>query len=272
MPTRIPIFHSILLKEGTWARAYLNELPLYKSMFFGPDSRSGPVNDLLVPGENLLSIELLKVKKLEHAPVLQGAIELMLYEVLNPDVPNPETTPIERRDIVKLSFPDCYELVAEQHRRLPFYCQLSFDPGVPLQRPPWLDAPECDFGCDGTPDLRDAVTRLHAALSENNVDDFLDQIALKLEHAERALEGEDSAKAKYKREGFRSELFKYHLQAQPLDFADLHFAPLNGGRVAHVSRIDGGFALEAVARDDPQRRLRTDLLLTQHDNHWRVFA
>lgn len=267
---RTPIFHSILLKEDTWARAYLNEMPLYRSAFLGPDSRSGPINDLLVPGENEISIELLRTKKLHHGAFLKHAITLNVFEVTNPEALHP--TPFEQRMIVDMKFPDVMEALDTRHQRYPMYFRATFDPGVDIADPPFAGAPEADFGCEGTPDLRDALKRLHDTVARCDVEAFLNEISLKLEHAERALEGEEAMTAKQKKDGFREQLFKFEPEPQPLDFADIHFHALLGGRVAHVTRLDGGFALDAVCRKDPKRRMRTDLLMTRHQGQWRVFA
>ena len=264
---RTPIFHSIGIKEGVWVRAFLNGLPLYKSAELGPNSRSGPVNDLLVPGENELSIELLHAPTPLYSPTLKGAVSLLIYEVTNPD-----TTPLGKRVIEQAVFPQMWEDVPERFRRFPYFYRARFDPGVAIHRPAYLDAPSVSFDCDGTPELREAVRRVHSAIEQNDVDRFLQEIALKLHHAEKALEGEEWASVAQKSKGFRDELFVHHLIARPLVMDDLHFEPRADGRVAYVTRKDGGFALEAIARGDPKRRLRTDLCFTQYAGDWRVFA
>ena len=267
--TRTPIFHSILVKDRTWARAYLNDLPIYRAGV-GPNSRSGPINDLLVPGENELTIELLHAPTPIHSPTLKGAVTFMVYESLNPHAP--EGVKVERRDILEAVFPELWQSAPAERRRFPFFYRAFFDPGVEVQPPPYLKSPQMTFGCDGTPELRAAVQRLHAAIADNDVDRFLGEIALKLDHYEQALEGEPNARASYKRELFRKELFHYRLKPEPLDLGALHFEPRAGGRVAHVTRADGGYAITAVAQDDPKRRLRTDLLFTQYAGEWRIFA
>jgi hypothetical protein len=267
--TRTPIYHSILVKEATWARAYLNDLPIYRAGI-GPNSRSGPINDLLVQGENELTIELLHAPTPFHSPTLKGAVTFMVYESLNPDAP--EGVPVKKRMIHEVVFPELWESAPAERRRFPFYHRSFFDPGVEIHPPPYLKAPSVSFGCDGTPELRAAVERLHASIADNDVDRFLNEIALKLDHYEQALEGEPNARASYKKDQFRNELFHYRLRPEPLDLRALHFEPRAGGRVAHVTRSDGGYVLAAVAQDDPRRRLQTDLLFTQYAGDWRIFA
>jgi hypothetical protein len=265
-----PVFYSMLVQDKCWARAWLNGLPLYKSPFFGPDSRSGTINPFLVPGENEVGVEVLKTKKLMHSPEMPSAVKIELYEVLNLD--EPEEAKLKRRIFAKAEWPDMKNEVAEPHRRLPLWYKASFDPGVPVVRPPWLDAPRHDFDCAGTPELRDAVTRLHRAVEQNDADGFLHEISLKLEHYENSHPGIDHATRKAADDMFKNELFGYLPRVGPLDMGELHFEPLCGGRVAFVTRHDGGYALDAVCERDKKRRIEADLLLTVHKGRWQVFA
>lgn len=259
------VFYSLTLKEGVWARAYLNDLPLYTGEI-GPNSRSGPINDLLVPGDNELTIELLRVPQPVHSPYLDGAVELFFYEVLNPN-----TTPLTTRVIHEVSFPAIYTSAPRERRHFPFLHRSRFEPGVDVHPPPWLAAPPAEIGCEGTPELREAVRRLHAAVDDSDADRFFQEIALKLDHQERAFEGHARATARAKREAFRADLFDLRLRARPLEIDALHFEPRAGGRVVSVTR-PGGYAIEAACLDDPGRRIRTDLLFTRYAGGWRVFA
>jgi hypothetical protein len=269
---RTPIFHSVMLQEDTWARVYVNDVPLYKGAFVGPDARSGPVNYLLRSGDNEVSVELLKTKKLHHAPHLKDAFFFELYEVMNPDVPNPETARIERRTILEIRFPEMWEQAREEHRRYPFHMRATFDPGVALHEPLFFRAEPASFGCEGTDELRAAVARLHNLLEVRAYEAFLDELALKLREDELALAGVDLQRAQNKRQTFREDLFAYEPRPAPLAPETLHFEPRAGGRVAFVTRHDGGYALDAVCEKDPKRRLRTDLLMTRHQGRWQIFA
>ena len=260
------VFFSILVKEGAWVRAYLNDLPLYTGER-GANSQSGTINELMVPGENELTLELVDVPTPLYEPYLDGAVEVRFYEVLDP-----RTTPITKRIIHEATFPEILTRAPEERRHFPFLHRSFFDPGFDIHPPPWLAAPPATFPCAGTPELREAVRRLHAAVDGNDADQFLSEIALKLDHHERAFEGHERASAQSKREAFRDDLFAHRLTPRPLDLDELHFEPRCGGRVAYVTRPAGGPALEAACLDMPQRRLRTDLLLTQYAGDWRVFA
>ena len=47
------VFYSVFVHEKAWLRLNVNGVPVYRSPFLGPDSRSGPLNYAIRPGENL---------------------------------------------------------------------------------------------------------------------------------------------------------------------------------------------------------------------------
>lgn len=276
MPVRTPIFFSLRLKRDCWARVRLNDLPLYKGNYIGPDSISGPCNNLLVPGENELAVELLKINEvtepyLDKELAVKDTFVFELYEVTNPKAS--DEAKLERRIVKDVRYPQMLDNAPDDRfKRVPFFYRDTFDPGVDIATPPFVDAPRAAFDCDGNHELYEAVRRIHQTLEERDWDGFLDEIALKLRHGERALEGETAQTVASKRQTFKDELFPYDPRPLPLDLNELHFEPRRGGTVAFVTRKDGGYALSAPCAKDPKRQLRTDLLFTQNQGRWRVFA
>lgn len=265
------ISYSLALDEHAWARVYLNDLPLYRSPFVGPDSRSGPINFMLVPGENEIRVELLKVKPPADPDTLENAFFVQLYETMNLDAG--ETVPLERRLLADVQYPTIWHQVEEAHRHFPFHYTTTFELDVELPRPLFLDAPVADFDCAGTPELRQAVERLYLAIERQDYDELLDLLSLRFACDERAFGGVQEQTAAAKRQIFRDELFAYEpMVSEPLDWSMIHFEPRLEGRVAYVKRHDDRFVLEAPCRKDPKRRIKTDLLLMQHEGRWQVIA
>ncbi|MEZ4438792.1 MAG: hypothetical protein R3B72_06865 [Polyangiaceae bacterium] len=271
------VFFTTILAHETWARVHLNGLPLYKSPFVGPDSRSGPANYLLLPGTNEISVELLRIEKREEERIgdvdlRKDAIKVQLYGVNNPDAP--EGTKLDRAMILDVEFPKVFdEETAPEFQRYPFHYRTEFEvEGV--SRPLFADAPAAEFGCEGTPELHDAVRQIYGCLERGDYDGFLDELSLKFQCDEMALKGvSDAPTAGDKKQMMRDDLFPYEPRpTEPLDPSLLHFHPLRGGSVAHVTRFDDQFVLDIPCQKDPRRRIRTDLLLMQHEGRWRVFA
>lgn len=265
-----PVFYSFLVQQKSWARAWLNGLPLYRTPGLGPDSRSGTVNHLLVPGKNAFRVEVLKTRPAQNAPEMPDAVKLEFYEVLNPNAREQEK--LDRRVLASAAWPQMKDALEPRHRRLPLSYAADLDVDVPVAVPPWLDAPPQSFGCAGTLELQRAVTEVVQTFEEERATAFLDVIALKLEHYAAAHPGVEAVSVKAALRTFQDEFFAYRPRVRPLDFAELHFEPLCDGRVAHVTRNDGGYAIEAVCEADTKRRVEADLLLTMRQGRWRVFA
>ena len=269
---RTPVFYWVNLAHETWARVYLNDLPLYRSQFVGPDSRSGPANYLLVPGENELTIELLRIADHVYPENRKDAVKVQIYLVDNPEAP--EGTKLERTILLDVAFPDIFDEAPEERRRYPFYYRTSFHLGLDDVETPVFDrAPAAEFDCQGTAGLREAVERLYLLLERGDYEGLLGELSLKFECDERVLRGEERQSAALKMKEWREELLAFEPKpSEPLDLSQLHFEPRRGGRVAYVTRHDGGWALDAVCSKDARRRIRTDLLMVQQGGRWRVFA
>jgi hypothetical protein len=264
------VSHSVTLNHRTWANVYLNDLPVYRTPFVGPDSRSGPVNQYLLPGENEVTVELLARAAPDDKSV-KHALIFTLFVVNNLDAGPDET--LDCTQLLDIRDPTIIDEAPERFRRFPFFHRQRFTLEVPVARPLFADAPPAEFDCRGTPDLRDAVERIYRAMENDAREAFLGEFALKFQCDEHAYRGEEAQRADVKREMLRSELL--HYQPRPtseLDWSMIHFEPRFGGRVAYVTRHDHGYLLDAVCVKDPKRRIRADLMFIQHQGQWRAFV
>ncbi len=261
------------VNTGAWPRLYVNGVPLYRSPFVGPDSRSGPLNYLVRRGENTLEIELLKTGAPNPGTGDKqlNAVIFQVYTTLNLDAP--ETEKLERDVLLDVRYPEIWDLAREEHQHLPLYHRQTFELDHDLATPVFFDAPSAQFDCDGTPALRDAVRRIYELLEAGDYEGFLDELSLKFELDQRAHAGDSDRAAGVRKQQWRDELLRFRPKPNaPLDFSALHFEPRRDGQVAVVSRHDEGHALMAACELDPKRRINTDLFMVQHQGRWRVFA
>lgn len=266
-----PIYnYAVAVRDHTWARVYLNDVPLYDAPHFGPDSATGPVNQLLRAGENEVAFEVLRSPQQPKGGYMPGAVAFQLYVVAN--LGAPEGTLLDKRMVCDLRFPEVFEVVSPEHRRVPFFHRHVFRVEDDLPSPAFFAAPSSSFDCRGLPAQREAVARLFGALERGDHDGLLDDLSLKFEAMERAFPEEDRMRVGSRMREWREELLAYEPRLdRPLDLEALHFAARRGGQVVHVTRLDGKRALEATCARDPDRQIQTDLVMIEHAGRWRVF-
>jgi hypothetical protein len=278
-------YFTVHLEEGVIGRAWLNDLPVHKVMTQGPDSMTGGANFLLVPGRNELVLEILRLP----APRPIPPAGMKVYRVKDPN-----TQPIVAEVLAGVEIPAGISLKSSLNApvigprpramtqrpwdeiELPFSYRVEFEMPADLPEPPYYRAPRAEFPCEGTPELLLAVREVQEALEQKDLRRFLDLLSLKHEWWAAAFTGHPYAAMDRQREG-ATEFFALDYRVRPLDEKRLHFEPRAGGRVAYVCAWDDGPAIEAVgpppaAEDLPGLALRTNLLLTQHNGRWRVFA
>ena len=259
------------INDKAWVRIYINDVPLYRSPHVGPDSRSGPLNYLLKPGENELKIEVLKQGRPAEGEYQDNAVIFQVYTVKNMDAP--PTEKLDRDILLDVRFPKIMVDTPKRHQHFPLYHRQVFHLDMDLATPKFVAAPETDFDCAGTPELRAAVQRLHDVLEAGDYDALMNELALKFSCDELVHEGDSDRLTGVRIKQWQDELLKYEPRPdEPLDMSMIHFEPRCGGRVAYVTRHDEQFVLNASCRLDPKRRIRTDLLMVQHQGRWRVFA
>lgn len=259
------LFYSVNIKAASWARVFLNDLPLHTQMKPGVDSHSSSINHMLINGENTLKVEVLAAPK-ERG---MGAVSVHFYTITDPT-----TRPMQISTVHQFAFPDILTTASlPNDRRLPFHHVSRFNFDTKGFSPIWASNPPEDeeIDCRGTPALRAAVTELYGAAERLDVERFIELCALRLSEYERAHPGVAPARADTRSDALR-ELFSYKPRLPQLDMSDLHFAVRANGRVVHVTRDGGGYVLHGAAELDQRRRLKADLLYTRHLGDWKIWG
>lgn len=276
---RDPYYFSLHLEEGVFGRAWLNDLPIHKVPTRGPDSMNGGANHLLVPGKNKLALEIhtlpAKAAPPPPPPESEGPpkkrVDIMPAGMKVYQIRDPNADPLVADEVVSVDIPAVLGLNVWERPPLPLYYEVEFDLPFPVPEPIYWRSPPADFSCAGTPELVQVVTEVHAALMQRDLRRFQDLISLKHFAFAAAFPGEPAAALDRQRSA-SEKFFSLRYLVKPLDITKVHFEPRAGGRVAYVSGWDDQPVLEAVAEDQPGLALRANLLLTQHDGHWRVFG
>lgn len=258
----VPYYFRLHQGTGVAVRAYLNDLLFYKGKGAENMTVTSPCNHLLVPGENVFTLEIAAAPRPAIAPKVEGPVRFTLM------VDDEDDTTVHR-----VNWPELWEPLPVEQRVMPFVHVSRFQADEALPAPIYADAPRVSFGKEGTPELREAVRRVSRAFAAGDTEAFLDENALKLAERQRAYPDIPDLAVGPQRGKIAAQLArKWDVRPSDLDgFSDLVFEQRADGRVAYVSRLDGGYAIEAVSADDPSVVFTTDLFLTQQDGVWKIF-
>ena len=257
-----PYFFTMHHGTGVAVRALLNDLPFYRGLGQKSFTVSGPANHLLLPGENVLTVEVYPAPRPATAPTLEGPVG---FELKVDD----ETA----ATVHKVSWPSAWAALPVAERVLPFIHDTRFLVDTSLALPPYWDSPPARFGLEGLPGQHQAVREVHRSFVDSDVDAFFEAHRLKLEERQRAYPATAEFDAGIQRKKLAG-YFGRPWDVRPLsegNLDELVFESRAGGRVAYVTRADGGRAVEAIAADNPRETFAADLFLTQRDGRWRVF-
>ncbi len=258
----VPYYFRLHQGTGVSVRAYLNDLLFYKGTGSENMTVTSPCNHLLVPGENVFALEVHAAPRPAIAPFVEGPVRFTLM------VDDEDDTTVHR-----VNWPELWEQLPVEQRALPTVHLSRFQADETLPKPIYASAPPVQFGKEGTPELREAVRRVFRAFASGDTDAFLEENALKLSERQRAYPDIPELAAGPQREKIAAQLGqKWDMRPTDLDnFEDLVFEQRADGRVAYVSRIDGGYAIEAVNAADPTSIFTTDLFLTPQAGVWKIF-
>jgi hypothetical protein len=258
MTPALVCFH-VTAAVGVRARAFLNDLPVFKGLLCGHDSRQGGANHLVVPGENELAIEVLRAPRPRSSGAPPG--EPLRFAVFTGE---PGSTDVRFLHDVRYAEEVLERGLATED--VPYRYHARFELDVPVNAPLYLSAPVVAVDCDGTPELHRVVRELHATLAGGDADAFFRHMRTHMEEYARAFHGLGDTSVATQQEDLL-DLFEAGTEVRDLDPARLHFEARAGGRVVWVTRTDGVPVLDARRG---KMRLRSDLWLARVDGRWTV--
>jgi hypothetical protein len=241
-------------------RATLNDLPFYRGRGAESAALTGPANHLLLPGDNALTLEVSAPPGGASSAPPQLSFALRIDD--------------EADTLVHaVSAADLWSELPPEQRKLPWKHVSRFHADTRLGRPACADSPRARFNRDGTPEQKEAVREIYRAFESGDAQAFLRAIKLELEDRQRAYAGVPELSAARRREKIAARFAKKWKIRQIVlrNLKELSFESRLEGRVAFVTRRDGGAAIEAVAVGDASNRVEMDLLLMRKGSSWRVF-
>jgi hypothetical protein len=251
------------LRQGpkTIARASLNDLPFVRDPSAAFRDTVRPCDHLLVPGENVLLLEVWDGPPSVDSPLLRGPVDLTIHEV--------ET----EKTLTRIAWPALAFAAGQTDATLvmPFVFAAKFAIPEEHPKPIYESNPSERIPEEGTPDLHAAVERLHDALAGRNASAFVGEFSLKLSeqrrfHGDSPELDEKNLIAAYERR------FADPLDVRAIDPRDLRFEPRSNGRVAYVTRRDGTPVYSARGVADPGQSFELDPLFVRHDQRWTLLG
>jgi hypothetical protein len=245
-------------------RATLGDLPFYRARGGEAAALTGPANHLLLPGNNALTLEL-EATTGSAAAALAATKPHLSFTLRIDDEADTQ--------VHAVSVAEVWAELPPERRKLPWRHVSHFHADTRLVRPVCNDAPRARFTRDGTPEQKEAVRELYRAFEAGDAQAFLRAVKLELDERQRAYPDVPELSAERRREKIAARFAK-KWRIRPIDLRnlkELSFEPRLEGRVAFVTRRDGGPAIEAVAANDSSNRVEMDLLLTRKGSTWRVF-
>lgn len=245
-------------------RATLGDLPFYRGRGAESAALTGPANHLLLPGDNVLTLEL----DAPSAAVAAALVEAPPHLSFALRIDDEADTLVH-----SVSAAELWAELPREQRKLPWKHVSRFHADSRVHRPACADSPRARFSRDGTPEQKEAVREVYRAFESGDPQAFLRAIKLELEERQRAYPGVVEHSAARRREAIAARFAK-RWRIRPIDLRnlkELSFESRLEGRVAFVTRRDGGAAIEAVAAEDPSNRVEMDLLLMRKGSSWKVF-
>ncbi len=253
-----PYYYIVRQMPGLALKLAINDVPFYRRAVTYNVASNGPVNHALVRGENTVQMDLLEDNVNPHAPNARVVLDFVVLR--------------EEDDVVvhESKWPALLDLHQPEDRKLPLTHRTKFTIDTDIPKPIWQDnAPE-QFPPEGTDEQHEAVFQLHDAYRRKDVGAFLAATELKLADHKRyygPTPGLDPISAE---RDYGAKL-REPWDVRPFDPKELVFERWADGRVAYVTRKDGGPALMATHQTDPKQTWRANLYLTRSDGKWRIF-
>ncbi len=243
-------------QQGSRIRVLLNDVPLFSGKAPGYVSTQEIKNELVVPGENQFLIEMAQISWITGAFRLaawrEGAMDDRL---VNFEWGGDGPAPVDFGKVPQL-FKATF--VADDVTRVPCFRR----------------GDRVEFDCDGLPEQVDLVMRLQRALEMKLVDAWLELLALHHSEIYEANYQSSGDHPSTQRQTI-ADFFALPGSIRPLDPKELHFERRAEGRIAIVTRLDGGPPVDAVSDGEDALgfmvRLAPDIRMTRLDGRWQLF-
>jgi hypothetical protein len=198
---------------------------------------------------------------------LRKRLAMFIFKAAPGAKPRPPNEDDDVEMIHSAVFPDLWDDVPPERRRLPYHHVATFRPNVEVYELAFLSAPAVEVPCRGTPELLGAVEEIHRALAAGDKQKLVDLMSLQIEELAMSLEG-NGPTVLQQIEAY-DEFFAEPIDVLPLDGAKLHFTSRAGGRVVEVTRIDDQPVIAAVTKSGSFSHA-SNPLFTQVDGRWRL--
>jgi len=253
-----PYYYIVRQMPGLALRLALNDVPFYRRAVSYNVASNGPVNHALIRGENTVLMEFFQDAV---NPLSPNARIMLDFVVLR-----------EEDDVIvhETKWPALLDLHKPEDRKLPLVHRTHFTIDTEIPKPLWADNPPEFFPPEGTDEQHEAVFQLHDAYRRQDVGAFLAATELKLADHKRyygPTPGLDPISAE---RDYGAKL-REPWDVAPYKPEELVFERWQEGRVAYVTRKDGGYALQATHRTDPKQAWNANLYLTREAGKWRIF-
>jgi hypothetical protein len=252
LPT--PHFFQIKHPPGVVADVQVNDVPFYRRYSELHQAPAGPVNHLLLEGENTVTIRLAEA---HPDPMRISSFEVSFLRES------------DKKVLFRRRWPDFAELHPEEERQLPVVHHAVFRFDEPTPRALWADAPVESFPLEGTAELHDALRALHDAYARADVDAFLSAMEHKTADFVKFYGPLPELEPQVAR-GTYGERLRQPWELDPYDPTKIVFERRAGGRAAYATSKEGGPALFAKHKLDPAETWEASPLLARVDGRWRI--
>lgn len=253
------------LRQGprTIVRATFNDLPFYREPSHSFADTAARCDHLLQPGKNTMSVEVWEGPESPDSPELLGPVRLSLHELVMPID--------EEQYIARILWPEDAAARKDDKKpeELPWGLTVQFEMPEDHPRPYYMDLRPEEIPEQGTPDLREAVRRIHDALMQQQPRLFVDEMRLDFEEQRRYYPTDARLSIGSVLPDVEAQ-FKKRMQVEPLPPEQLRFESRAGGRVALAMRRDGLPVLWAQGIDE-QGHMNIDPMFVRKDGMWTLY-
>ncbi|MBK8939871.1 MAG: hypothetical protein IPM79_20170 [Polyangiaceae bacterium] len=254
----VPYYYVLRHMPGLALRLALNDVPFYRGVVTFNKATNGPVNHALVPGLNTVRMDLAAAPVNPDSPSARVVLD---FDVLEQE---------GDRLVHTVRYPQLLERHEPKQRKLPLTHVETFEVEGDVPPPIWENSPREEFPESGTSEQLDCVFELWDAYKRQDIGAFLSATEVKLSDHQRYYGAAPELAPAEAARTYGAKL-REPWDVAPFEPHELSFERWADGRVAYVTRKDGGFALLATHKTDPGQRWRANLYLTKVDGRWRIF-